>query len=113
MDSVDTLYESLANGEDLQSCPFAAAAKIVQGKWSMVIIALLSGRTLRFSELKRLLPHITDANLTKELRALEASDMVHREVYPVAPPKVEYSLTKKGEAFRPVLVELGRWASMD
>lgn len=111
MNSIESFYQSCANGEDLASCPFASAAKIVQGKWSMVVIALLMDRTLRFSELKRLLPQVTDANLTKELRMLEAAGMVHREVYPVVPPKVEYSLTEKGAAFKPVLEALGTWAA--
>lgn len=91
-------------------CPFASVAKIVQGKWSMVIIWLLTDSTLRFSELKRAIPHITDANLTKELRALERYGIVHREVYPVVPPKVEYSLTNAGRAFRPVLEALEQWS---
>ena len=110
MDSTDAFYESLLAGKDITSCPLASAARIVQGKWSMVVIALLMGRTLRFSEIKRLLPQVTDANLTKELRALEAAGIVHREVYPVVPPKVEYSLTEKGDAFKPVIEAIASWA---
>ncbi|XBX04804.1 helix-turn-helix domain-containing protein [Enterocloster clostridioformis] len=76
----------------------------------MVIIYTLSEGTLRFSEIRNKLPHITEANLTKDLRMLESYGMIHREVYPVVPPKVEYSLTKMGEDFLPILNSINKWA---
>ena len=69
----------------------------------MVIIYVLAGGTLRFSEIHRKLPHITEANLTQDLRMLESHGVIHREVYPVVPPKVEYSLTDMGKEFLPIL----------
>lgn len=95
---------------DSDNCPIARITKVIQGKWTMVIIYLLSEGTLRFSEIRRRLPHVTEANLTKDLRLLERHGVVHREVYPVVPPKVEYSLTEMGKAFLPILDSLNEWA---
>lgn len=69
----------------------------------MSVIVYLSQGTLRFSELHRKMPELTEANLSKELRLLEEYGLVHREVYPVVPPRVEYSLTEMGMKFMPVL----------
>ena len=91
-------------------CPIARVSKVLQGKWSMVIIYTLSEKTLRFSELHRILPHITEANLTKDLRMLESHGVIHREVYPVVPPKVEYSLTEMGIEFLPIIDKINSWA---
>ncbi|MCC8196218.1 MAG: helix-turn-helix transcriptional regulator [Ruminococcus sp.] len=96
--------------ETIENCPLAGVQKIVHGKWTMVIIYFLSQKTLRFSELKRRLPNVTEANLTKELRALENYGLVHREIYREVPPRVEYSLTPIGKKFIPVLEALETWA---
>lgn len=95
---------------DTDNCPLARVSKIIQGKWTMVIMYLLSKDTLRFSEIKRKLPAVTEASLTKDLRLLESYGVLHREVYPVVPPKVEYSLTEMGQAFLPILNLLNEWA---
>lgn len=94
----------------IENCPIADVQKIIHGKRSMVVIYFLSQGTHRFSELHRKLPDVTEANLTKELRLLEEYGLVHREVYPVVPPKVEYSLTEIGIKFVPVLEALEKWA---
>ena len=75
-----------------EHCSVARVSKVFQGKWTMVILYILSEGTLRFGEIKRRLPNVTDANLTKDLRLLEKHGVIHREVYPVVPPRVEYSL---------------------
>ena len=95
---------------DPESCALAWVSKIVQGKGTMVVVHILSEGTLRFGEIKHRLPNVTEANLTKDLRLLERSGMIHREVYPVVPPKVEYSLTEMGMAFLPVLQAMNDWA---
>ncbi len=95
---------------DAADCPIARVAKIIQGKWTMVIIHVLSDETLRFGEIHRRLPHITQANLTKDLRTLESHGVIHREVYPVVPPRVEYSLTEMGKSFLPILNAINSWA---
>lgn len=76
----------------------------------MVIIYFLYHETLRFSQLKRKMPQVTETNLTKELRMLEQYGLVHREIYREIPPRVEYSLTEIGRKFVPVLEALEQWA---
>ena len=95
---------------DTKNCPIARVSKVFQGKWTMVILHILSEGTLRFGEIKRKLPDVTDANLTKDLRLLESYGVIHREVYPVVPPKVEYSLTDMGKDFLPILDSINKWA---
>lgn len=94
---------------DLINCDIIKVQKVITGKWNMVIIFLLSDGVLRFGELQRKLPNITQASLTKQLRILEEYNIVHREVYKVVPPKVEYSLTELGFKFMPVIKSLEQW----
>lgn len=98
------------NAENIENCPVAKVQKIIRGKWTMVIVYFLGKETLRFGELSRKMPFVTQANLTKELRMLEEYSIVHREVYREVPPKVEYSLTEIGRKFLPVLEALEEWA---
>ena len=95
---------------DTENCSVARVSKVFQGKWTMVILYILSEGTLRFGEIKRKLPNVTDANLTKDLRLLESYGVIHRKVYPVVPPKVEYSLTEMGKDFLPILDSINKWA---
>lgn len=94
----------------ITNCPVAEVQPIVHGKWTMVIIYFLSRGTLRFGELSRKMPMVTQANLTKELRSLEKYGLIHREVYKEVPPKVEYTLTDMGKKFLPVLETLEEFA---
>lgn len=94
---------------DYTDCPMEAALDLMGGKWKAVILFRLSEQTRRFNELRRLLPKVTQRMLTNQLRELEEDGLVHREVYPEIPPKVEYSLTEFGETLRPVLVALKDW----
>lgn len=95
---------------DITQCPIAHVQKVISGKWNMVIIYFLSQKVMRFGELQRKLPNITQAALTKQLRLLEEFKIIHREVYKQVPPKVEYSLTDIGVKFLPVLTALEEWA---
>jgi len=90
-------------------CPVEAALEQISGKWKGLIIYHLLSGTLRFSELSRKVGKVTQRSLTKQLRELEAEGIVHRKVYPVVPPKVEYSLTEKGQSLREVITTLGDW----
>jgi DNA-binding HxlR family transcriptional regulator len=112
--SFDSNGGILMKGEHDESvfvdCPISNVQKIVRGKWAMVIIYFLSQGTIRFGELSRKIPQVTQANLTKELRMLEEYGLVHREVYREVPPKVEYSLTAIGQKFLPVIKALEIWA---
>ena len=75
----------------------------IGGTWKMPILWRLKERIFRFGELKKDIPHITDKMLTSQLRQLEAEGFIHRKVYPVVPPKVEYSITDKGKTAIPII----------
>lgn len=83
--------------------PIEFALNHIGGTWKMPILWRLQEKALRFSELKKDIPHITDKMLTSQLRELESKGMIKREVFPVVPPKVEYSLTSKGKKAIPVI----------
>jgi len=85
-------------------CPYVTSQKLIGGKWSMLILHYLSQHgPLRFGALQKMLPDLTQATLTRQLRGLEADSLISRRIYAEVPPRVEYSLTSIGEAFRPVL----------
>jgi DNA-binding HxlR family transcriptional regulator len=90
-------------------CPVSAIQNILNGKWKLSILWILSKNTLRFNELQRLLPDVSRGVLTQQLKELEHNKMVHREVYKEVPPKVEYSLTEIGESFIPVMTSIAEW----
>lgn len=94
-----------------ENCPVEATLDLVGGKYKALILWHLSGGTLRFSELRNRIPKATPKMLTQQLRELEADDLVHREVYPVIPPKVEYSLTATGRSLMPILVAMRDWGA--
>ena len=75
----------------------------IGGTWKMPILWRLKNRTFRFGELKKDIPHISDKMLTTQLRELEADGFINRKVYPIVPPKVEYSLTEKGIECIPII----------
>ena len=82
---------------------------MIGGKWKVLILYHLVEQTQRFNELRRLLPEITQRMLTLQLRELEEDGLIHREVYPVVPPKVEYSLTDFGRTLLPVIGSMHQW----
>ncbi|MDY0404298.1 winged helix-turn-helix transcriptional regulator [Virgibacillus sp. 179-BFC.A HS] len=91
-------------------CRVEDALGILVGKWKPIILLnLLKDGTQRFSELKRNVPGITQKMLTKQLRELEAEDIVQRVVYPQVPPKVEYSITEYGRSLEPILHAMHEW----
>ncbi len=83
--------------------PVEFAMDRIGGTWKMPILWRLKDKVWRYSELKRNIAHITDKMLTTQLRELEEEGFIHREVYPVVPPKVEYSITEKGKQCIPVI----------
>ncbi len=76
------------------------------GTWKMPILWRLKDKIYRYSKLKRAIPHISDKMLTTQLRELEKDGFVHRKVYAVVPPKVEYSITEKGKMAIPIVETL-------
>ncbi|GFK93617.1 HTH-type transcriptional activator HxlR [Fundidesulfovibrio magnetotacticus] len=98
------------NGRDY-FCSVELALMMIGGKWKPLILWGLGTRgTLRFGELRRLLPAVTQKMLTQQLRELESDGLVLREAYPTLPPRVDYSLTERGRGLLPILESLSAWA---
>ena len=98
----------LPSGEELH-CPVEATLGMIGGKYKTLILWKLISGPMRFSELRRTVPGATPKMLTQQLRELEKDGLVHREIFPVIPPRVEYSLTERGEALIPTLDALSKW----
>ena len=90
-------------------CPYVTAQKLLTGKWTLLIMYHLSTKTMRFNELQRALPELTQATLTKQLRMMEDNGLIVRTVYNQIPPKVEYTLSALGSHFKPVLDAIQIW----
>lgn len=100
--------ERIAAGE--LNCDKELTFALIGGKWKLILLWTLGKEgTKRFSELKAQLPHISHKMLTNQLRELEEDLLVSRIVYPVVPPKVEYSLTGYGESLMPILDMVYDW----
>ena len=100
-------YIENANFEDTG---FSYTLSLISGKYKMVILyCLMEYQPVRFNELQRYLKKISDKTLSQNLKELEKDDLIHREVYPQIPPKVEYSLTMRGESLMKVLDQLCIW----
>lgn len=93
-----------------EECPEAYATNIIGGQWALVICSWLLEGKLRFSELKKRLPNITERMLTLQLRKLEENAIVKRTVYAEVPPRVEYELTPIGYDLKAVIKQLETWA---
>jgi DNA-binding HxlR family transcriptional regulator len=92
-------------------CPVTRAMSTIGGKWKLFIVYHLMGGTRRFGELRRLMPDVTQQMLTAQLRELEADGVIDRKVYPVVPPRVEYTLTPLGQELRAVTDALSMWGA--
>jgi DNA-binding HxlR family transcriptional regulator len=91
-------------------CPVAFTSQILGGKWKARILwALVRNQPLRFSDIRRACPPISDRILSNELRKLEQCGLISRLAYPVIPPKTEYSLTALGQTVRPVMSAMADW----
>lgn len=80
-------------------CPYVTAQKAFQGKWSILILHYLSEKPIRFNALLKMLPQMTHATLSKQLKQLEEYGLIVRTEYPQVPPKVEYTLSDIGKEF--------------
>ena len=90
-------------------CAVEATLGLIDGKWKGVVLFHLLDGTLRFNEIRRKLPSVTQRMLTNQLRELEADGLVARNVFAEVPPRVEYSLTERGRSLRPVVMALKEW----
>ena len=97
--------------ETRENCPVEATLELIGGKYKALILWHLSDGKLRFSELRKAIKNATPKMLTQQLRELESDDLIHREVFPVIPPKVEYSLTDTGHSLMPILMAMRDWGA--
>ncbi len=97
--------------EPNEHCPVEATLDLIGGKYKALILWNLADGKLRFSQLRNKITKATPKMLTQQLRELETQNLIHREVYPVIPPKVEYSLTETGKSLMPILVAMRDWGA--
>lgn len=98
--------------EDIR-CPLEYGLEVFGGKWKSRIICVLAAKaTLRYSEIRKEMCNITDAVLAATLKELIADEIVHRKSYDEIPPRVEYSLTKKGKSVVPILQSICKWSGI-
>ena len=91
------------------NCPVEATLDLIGGKYKALILWHLIDTTLRFNEIGKLIPQATPKMLTQQLRELENDSLIIRTVYPVVPPKVEYSLSDFGKSIIPILDAMCKW----
>ena len=92
-------------------CPVEATIRLIGGKYKALILWHFIENTLRYNELSKRIPSATPKMLTQQLRELENDGLISRLVYPVVPPKVEYSLTDFGKSLTPILDAMCTWGS--
>lgn len=90
-------------------CAEVYAANIIGGQWALVICSWLTSGKMRFGELKKAIPNITERMLTIQLRKLEQDNILTRTVYAAVPPKVVYELTEIGYELEPIIRQLEKW----
>lgn len=109
-DSVNMSMDEFNEKGTIQETSFGYTLSVIGGKWKMLILYLLAeNQPVRFNDMKRRIGSITFKTLSAQLKELEADGMVKRKEYPQIPPKVEYSLTPKGESLLPLLEQLCGW----
>lgn len=105
------LQENLEKFTHIETCPVRNILSRFSGKWAILILCVLSenGAT-RFNTISRAIPDISPKVLTETLKSLEADGLIHRQLYPEVPPRVEYSLTEMGRSLMPIINQLIAWA---
>jgi DNA-binding HxlR family transcriptional regulator len=96
------------NGQEFH-CAMDITMSFIGGKWKTVVLWYLKKDKKRFSELRKLIPNITEKMLSLQLKDLEKDGIVQRKVYPEIPPRVEYYLTDFGKTLIPMLEEIALW----
>ncbi|MGY0035842.1 winged helix-turn-helix transcriptional regulator [Pedobacter sp. NJ-S-72] len=112
MSGIKETSTNFANKKALtEECGEVYAANIIGGQWTLVICSWLVNGKLRFGELKKLLPNVTDRTLSLQLRKLEENKIIKRSVYAEVPPRVEYELTRIGYELEPIIKQLETWGN--
>ena len=94
---------------DLENCPVTATMGVIGGKWKLLILHLIKNDITRFGKMSMMLKDISKQMLTTQLRELERDGIIQRMIYPEIPPRVEYSLTEKGNALLPIIEMMKDW----
>ncbi len=97
--------------KDHFGCPVQATSNLFSGKWKVLILWHLSFRSLRFAELRDMLPGVSEKVLTAQLRQLEKDGLILRQVTPTVPPRVDYRLSPSGEDMIPVMESMCEWST--
>lgn len=95
--------------KELPACPVETTLTLIGDKWKVLILRDLMPGTKRFGELKRSVGNVSQKVLTAQLRDMEESGLVNRQVYAEVPPRVEYSLTELGQSLKPILDSMQSW----
>lgn len=95
--------------KDLPACPVETTLTLIGDKWKVLILRDLLPGTKRFGELKKSIGSVSQKVLTSQLRDMEESGLVNRQVYAEVPPRVEYSLTELGQSLKPILDSMKNW----
>lgn len=90
-------------------CPLEATLAMIGGKYKILIVYFLINQTLRYSELQKLLPQASPKMLAQQLKELERDGLINRKLYPVVPPKTEYTLTELGKSLSPIILAIYQW----
>lgn len=97
----------------LEETGFSYTLSLIQGKYKMTILyCLMEFKVVRFNEMKKYISGISFKTLSTSLKELEADGLIHREEYPQVPPKVEYSLTQRGQSLIPILDSMCEWGDV-
>ncbi|MDO4545986.1 MAG: helix-turn-helix domain-containing protein [Bacillota bacterium] len=97
--------------DELPECPVATTVTLIGNKWKLLIIQTLLSGTVRFGELKRSIPGISQKVLTDNLRSMEEDGLVTRTVYAEVPPRVEYALSELGRSLQPLFDQMIQWGN--
>ena len=107
--TLEDLPEGFCMDDVFGVCPYATVQRLLQGKWSILILHKLETGPLRFNKLQRTMPKMTHATLSKQLKQLEKDKLIIRTEYPQIPPRVEYELSEIGGEFKEVLDCIQKW----
>jgi DNA-binding HxlR family transcriptional regulator len=94
------------SNNNAEQCPAETTLKLISGRWKLLILISVFDGIKRFGQLQKELEGISQKVLTQQLRELESDGLIHREVYPEIPPRVEYSLTAFGETLKPIILQM-------
>lgn len=108
--TAEEYLQKIMSGTIKEDCPVHRTLELLSGKWrTHIIYELCKHKSMRFGELKKAYPHITNTMLTNTLKDLESIGIINREQFNEIPPHVEYSLTEKGKELLPVFFEISKW----